>query len=77
MNPILQNMTMNSLRPMIDMVKAAQNPEAMLKQLAYSNPQIKSVLDMVNANGGDAKSTFYKMAQQKGIDPEAILKLLR
>lgn len=76
-NPILQNMTMNSLKPMIDMVRAAQNPQAMLEQLARSNPQLKSVMDMVNANGGDAKSTFYKVAGQKGIDPDTILKLLR
>ena len=70
-------MTMNSLKPMIDMVRAAQNPQAMLEQLARSNPQLKSVMDMVNANGGDAKSTFYKVAGQKGIDPDTILKLLR
>lgn len=76
-NPILQNLTMNSLKPMIDMVKAAQNPQAMLNQLARSNPQLKGVMDMINANGGDAKSTFYKMAGEKGIDPESILKLLR
>lgn len=76
-NPILQNLTMNSLKPMINMVKTAQNPQAMLEQLARSNPQLKNVMDMVNANGGDARSTFYKMAGQKGIDPDTILKLLR
>ena len=76
-NPILQNLTMNSLKPMIDMVKAAQNPQVMLEQLARSNPQLKGVMDMVNANGGDARSTFYKMAGQRGIDPDTILKLLR
>lgn len=62
---------------MMDMVKTAQNPQAMLEQMAKSNPQLKGVMDMVNANGGDARSTFYKMAGQKGIDPETILKMLR
>ena len=76
-NPILQNLAMNSMRPMINMVRASQNPQAMLEQLARSNPQLKNVMDMVNANGGDARSTFYKMAGQRGIDPETILKMLR
>ena len=76
-NPILQNLAMNSLKPMINMVKASQNPQAMLEQLARSNPQLKNVMDMVNANGGDARSTFYKMAGHRGIDPDTILKMLR
>ena len=28
---------------------------------------------MVNQNGGDAKTLFYKMAQQKGVDPNTVL----
>lgn len=30
-------------------------------------------MDMVNQNGGDAKTLFYRMAQQKGVDPNTII----
>lgn len=30
-------------------------------------------MSMINQNGGDAKTLFYKMAQQKGVDPNTII----
>lgn len=32
---------------------------------------------VVRVNGGDAKKAFYDMAKQKGVDPNAILSMLR
>ena len=62
---------------MMNMVKSAGNPQAMLQSIAQSNPQMKQVMDLVNQAGGDPRSAFYKMAQDRGIDPEQILSLLR
>lgn len=76
-NPILQNLTQTNLRTMLDMVRASQNPQAMLQQIAQTNPKMREVMSMVNANGGDARSTFYKMASERGVDPESILRMLR
>lgn len=45
----------------------------MLQQM----PQYKQVMDYVNANGGDAKSAFYKKAQEMGIDPDEVIKAMR
>ena len=45
----------------------------MLNQMLAQNPQYKQIMDYVNANGGDAKSAFYKMANEKGIDPNEII----
>ena len=39
--------------------------------------QIRQAMDYVRNNGGDARSAFYKLAQQKGVDPESILRGLR
>ena len=39
-----------------------------------NNPQMKQVMDYINANGGDPKTAFYKLAKEKGVDPETILK---
>ena len=58
---------------MIQTLKAMGNPQMMIQQM----PQYKQVMDYVNANGGDAKSAFYAKANEMGIDPDELLKVLR
>lgn len=80
MNPILQtlgNQNLGQIKSMINMVKSAGNPQAMMNQLIQTNPQIRNVMNYVNQNGGDPKRAFYQMAQQKGVNPDEILKLFR
>lgn len=45
-----------------------------VNQAIQNNPQMKQVMDYINQNGGDPKTAFYKLAQEKGVDPEEILK---
>lgn len=59
------------------MVRSAGNPQAMIQSLAQNNPQMKQVMDLVSQSGGDPRSAFYKMAEEKGVDPEQVLSLLR
>lgn len=73
-NPILQQL--NPAMRLYNMVRSSGNPQAMLNQIAQTNPQMRQVLDLVSASG-DPKATFYKMAQQKGVDPESILSMFR
>ena len=49
----------------------------MLNQMLGNNPAYKQVMNYVNENGGDAQVAFYKMAQEKGVDPNEILNQLR
>lgn len=84
-NPILQALTPRSpmannlgqIKQMMNMVRSAGNPQAMIQSMAQSNPQLRQVMDIVNQSGGDPKAAFYKMAQEKGVDPEQILSMLR
>lgn len=62
---------------MMNMVKSAGNPQMMLQQMISQNPQMKQVMDLVNQNGGDPKAAFYKMAEEKGINPDEILNMLK
>lgn len=48
-----------------------------LMNLMQNNPGMKQALDYVNANGGNPKEAFYKLAQEKGVDPQAILNSLK
>ena len=81
MNPISQNMMMSKMLPMLSMLKSANDPMAMLQQMAKSNPQMQNALDITNnvisASNGDLNSALYKIAQQNGIDPNQVLNMLR
>ena len=87
-NPIMQalqsqalqsqaNPQMAQIRQMINTVKAARNPQAMMNQLAQNNPQIRQIMSLVNQNGGDPKKAFYQLAQQKGVNPDEVLNMLK
>lgn len=46
-------------------------------QLLMNNPQMRQIMEYVQANGGDAKAAFYKKAEEMGVDPDTILSQLR
>ena len=58
-------------------VQMAQNPQTAIMQMAQNNPAMKQALDYVNANGGNPKDAFYKLAQERGINPDTILNSLK
>ena len=59
------------------MLKSAGNPQAMLSQMMANNPQYAQVQELVKASGGDAKAAFYKLAQERGVDPNTIIDALK
>ena len=58
-------------------LKTAKNPNMLLQQMIQNNPNIKGVMNYINQNGGDAKAAFYKMAEERGINPNQIIKMLQ
>ena len=68
---------LRQIKSMMDMVRTAGNPQAMLSQMMQQNPQMKQVMDAVNQYGGDPKKAFYSLCQQKGVDPNEILNMLK
>lgn len=84
MPPILQQLqrqglpgNLGQIKQMIQMVKSARNPQAMMNQLIQSNPNLKNVMQIVNQSGGDPQKAFYELAKQKGINPSDILDMLK
>ena len=65
------------IKQMMNLVKNAGNPQAMMAQMMQNNPQMKQVMDAVNQYGGDPKKAFYALAQQKGVNPDEILNMLK
>lgn len=45
--------------------------------MQQSMPGINNILNMVQQNGGNAQRLFYKLAEQKGVDPQSILQMFK
>ena len=71
------NPKMMQLKQMMNAVKMAQNPTAMLNQMAMNNPQLKQVMDIVGQYGGDVSKALTDIAGQNGIDPNELINLLK
>lgn len=67
----------NPIKNMIQVMKSAGNPQMMFQQMLSQNPQMQQIVQYVNANGGDPKEAFYKMAKEKGVNPNEILQMLK
>lgn len=67
----------NNIRQIANMMKMSSNPQAMLNQLAQNNPQAKEVIGLIQNSGKTPKELFYQMANEKGVDPNEILNMLR
>ena len=84
-NPNLGNLNVHQMKPgnigqikqMMQMVRSAGNPQAMVQNMAQNNPQMKQAIDFIKQNGNDPKKAFYALAQQKGVDPDEILRTLQ
>lgn len=64
------------IKQMMETVRGAKNPQAMLQTMAQSNPQLQQVMSVVQQAGGDPQRAFYAMCEQKGINPQQIIDAL-
>ena len=63
---------MQPLQNISQMATGMANPQS-AQQMVQNDPRIQQIMQMISQNGGDGKSLFYKMAQQKGADPNQII----
>ena len=71
-NPMTQR-----IKQMMSLVSGAQDPQAMLSRMMAGNPQMKQAMDIISASGGDARKAFYALAEEKGVDPQQILDMMK
>lgn len=84
MNPLINmmggqptNNTITNLpqfKRMMSMLSNAQNPQAAVDMLARENPMVANIMSI---SRGDLKGTFYRMCQERGINPNDILSQLQ
>ena len=68
---------MGNLKEMMQMYKAASNPQAFIQNMLRNNPNAAQVMQLINSNGGNPKAAFYSLARQRGINPEDFLRALQ
>lgn len=68
---------MGQIKQIMQMVRSAGDPQAMLRQLAMNNPQVRQVMEIVQRHGGDPMAAFRAEAEARGVDPEEILRMIR
>jgi hypothetical protein len=72
-----ENQQSPSLFDMYNQVRHSKNPDQAMQILFANNPQYQNVMSYIQQNGGDARSAYYNMAAQMGVDPNLILSKLR
>lgn len=78
---ILQMLSSNGLgqiRQIVQQFRSLSNPQAALQQMMQQrNPAMMQALDYVRQHGNDPKAAFQSLAQERGIDPAEIEKMMR
>ena len=77
MQPQITPPQIQQIKNLMNQVRAAASPQYALNQLMANNPQLKTVINLIQQNGGNAQNTFYALANQMGVDPNMILNALK
>ena len=72
-----RNNNNGGLQQMINMVSRSNNPMQLMQTMAQSNPQLQSILSLIQTSQKSPKDLFFEMAQQRGVDPQQILQMLQ
>lgn len=64
---------LSSLNQIASVIKAARDPVAALNNLAQSDPRMQQVAEVIRNNNGDIQQAVRALAQQKGVDVNALL----
>lgn len=65
------------IKQTIQMLRSANNPQAILNQLIQTNPNVREVMNLIKQYGNDPERAFYALAEQKGINPQSVLEQLK
>lgn len=64
---------MDQLRQMVQLYKNSRNPMLAMQNMLEQNKELKTVMNFVNKNGGNAQQLFYELAREAGVNPQDVL----
>ena len=59
------------------LINSTKNPQALIETMTKNNPQLQTVLTMVQNSNKSPKDIFYEMAQKNGLNPDEIVSQLK
>lgn len=75
-NPIFNNHFDNNYNR-INYNNQQNNSNQFIQNMIANNPKFQEIVSYINQNGGNAKTAFYNMAAQKGVNPNVILNRIK
>lgn len=66
-----------NLQLLINNFKNSSNPQEFIERYIQSNPQIQNIYSIIQNSNKTPKELFYSIAEQRGIDPNIILNMLK
>ena len=70
---ILQQLNTPAMSRIQQAVQLAKgNPMALMQ-----GPQYQQAMNLIQQAGGDARTAFYNLARQKGVDPDQLISMLK
>lgn len=68
---------MSNIKNIIGMFQGKGDPKTLIQNVATQNPQMQSVLKMINSSGMSPKDLFMQKAKEAGINPNDIIGQLK
>lgn len=59
----------SQIKNIMNLLKKSNNPQAMLQQMLQNSPQGQDIARRLQESNGDAKTAFYNLAKEKGVNP--------
>ena len=73
LHPIGSMPAQNPLAGVLNSLRCASDPLALLQNMALSQPEMQTAMNLIQQNGNNAQQAFYSEAQRRGVDPMAVL----
>ena len=68
---------LGQIKGLMNMMQSGGNSQSLIQSMLASNPQMNQIMKLVQQYNGDARSAFYDLAKQKGVDPNDVINLLK
>lgn len=66
---------LDMVKPLINIARTSKNPQQTINELSAKNPQINSIIKMLNGKNPD--EVLYSVLKSNGIDPKEIYNYLK
>ena len=75
--PQMNLQQIQQIKNLMSAVQMSTDPNAALANIINQNPNLRNLVMLAKSNGADLQQVFYALAQQKGVNPNDVINILR